>query len=84
MAHLSPIRISLNSFPILFLSMILLDEIPNLLQVQRRGNILFLEKQKKEILCRRFPITRDTVCYPNNQTIKIFRYISLSESFHDK
>lgn len=50
MAHLSPIRISLNSFPILFLSMILLDEIPNLLQVQRRGNILFLEKQKKEIL----------------------------------
>lgn len=50
MAHLSLIRISLNSFPILFLSMILLDEIPNLLQVQRRGNILFLEKQKKETL----------------------------------
>lgn len=48
MAHLSPIRISLNSFPILFLSMILLDEIPNLLQVQRRGNILFLEKQKQK------------------------------------
>lgn len=48
MAHLSPIRISLNSFPILFLSMILLDEIPNLLLKYRGVEIFFFSKNKKK------------------------------------
>lgn len=48
MAHLSPIKISLNSFPILFLSMILLDEIPNLLLKYRGVEIFFFSKNKKK------------------------------------
>lgn len=65
MAHLSP---DTRQNFIEFVSDSIDDEIPNLLEVKKRGNILFLEKKRKEKEIERYSLQKildNIVCYPN-------------------